>query len=85
MFTLIRSFGFRKALQREATTLTIALAIAELFFHFHSFVLECVAFMATWYVLSWAVTFVIERWPRPKLREAAGAEETASQSDGRKA
>lgn len=85
MFTLIRSFGFRKALQREATPLTLSLAIAELFFHFHSFILECVAFMATWYVLSWAATCVMERWPRTKLREAAGAEETASQTDRREA
>jgi hypothetical protein len=29
----------------------IALVIAEAFYKFHSFTLECVAFLATWYVV----------------------------------
>ena len=54
MYTLFRTVGFRKALEREITPLAMSLLIAELFFKFHSFVLECVAFLATWHVLSWA-------------------------------
>lgn len=36
---------------REGVVLLIAFVIAELFYKFHSFSLECAAFLATWYVL----------------------------------
>jgi hypothetical protein len=36
---------------REGLTLFIAFVLAELFYKFHSFTLECAAFLATWYVL----------------------------------
>jgi hypothetical protein len=39
---------------------------AELFFKFHSFILECTAFLALWYALDWGYS----RLPafRPRLR-----------------
>ena len=40
-------------LRRELPCLGVSLVIAEVFFKFHSFTLECTAFLATWYVLSW--------------------------------
>ena len=79
MFTLIRSLGFRTALRQEATPLTISLMIAQLFFRFHSFILECGAFLATWFVLSWATSFVMERWMRHPEREGERASETVPQ------
>ncbi|MCP4285353.1 MAG: hypothetical protein GY792_13010 [Gammaproteobacteria bacterium] len=36
-----------------------SLLIAELFYKFHSFTLECVAFLATWYVLDGVVRFFV--------------------------
>ena len=32
--------------------------LAEIFFKFHSFTLECVAFLSTWYALSWMLARV---------------------------
>jgi hypothetical protein len=37
---------------QEVCTLALALVVAELFYKFHSFALECLAFLATWVVLS---------------------------------
>ena len=52
MDQMVRSYGLRQTLAREAPFGLAALVIAELFYKFHSFLLECVAFLATWYVLS---------------------------------
>jgi len=35
----------------HAPSAAISIVIAELFYKFHSFTLECVAFLATWYVV----------------------------------
>jgi hypothetical protein len=38
----------------------VALVIAELFYKFHSFTLECLAFLGTWYVLDLALRPTVE-------------------------
>jgi hypothetical protein len=43
-----------------------SLAIAEMFYKFHSFTLECVAFLATWYVLELTVNRVRALLPPKK-------------------
>lgn len=48
MFTLIKSVSTRDLLLRIAPSLLISLIIAELFFKFGSFSLECTAFLVTW-------------------------------------
>ena len=53
MHTLLRTMGLRTFLMEEGISLGVALVIAELFYKFHSFLLESIAFLATWYVLSW--------------------------------
>jgi len=53
MFSLLASFAPRALAVRELPGFFAALFIAELFFKFHSFTLECVAFLSTWYALSW--------------------------------
>ena len=52
MFSLIKDLGLRVAAKQEAVPFLIAFGIAEFFFKFHSFALECLAFLATWFVLS---------------------------------
>lgn len=52
MFTLIRTLGLEAALARELPPLVVAFTLAEIFYKFGSFALECVAFLATWFVLS---------------------------------
>lgn len=53
MYTLIRQAGLRQSLVHEAPSLTASMIVAELFYKFHSFTLECAAFLATWVVVSW--------------------------------
>ena len=58
MYTLIRSIPLRQLLLEQAPALGASLVIAELFYKFHSFTLECVAFLATWGVLDASIQFV---------------------------
>ncbi len=52
MYALVRDLESRTALAREAVTFLVAFALAEVFYKFHSFSLKCLAFLATWTVLS---------------------------------
>ena len=45
--------------------LIVAFATAEVFYKFHSFTLECGAFLVTWRVLDWAYFQVANRLRRP--------------------
>ena len=51
MYTLMRLVPLRALLMQQVPTLGISLAVAEVFYKFHSFVLECAAFLATWYAI----------------------------------
>ena len=61
MFELFRSLGVRGLAAREALPLGASLVTAELFYKFHSFLLESIAFLATWFVLDAAWAFVMRR------------------------
>jgi len=52
MFSLIRELGLRLAMKQEAVPFLTAFAVAEFFFKFKSFALECLAFLAVWFLLS---------------------------------
>lgn len=52
MYTYVKRVGVPTVLAQEAPALVSSFVIAELFYKFHSFTLECTAFLATWYVLS---------------------------------
>ena len=52
MYTLIEKLGLQIALRREFIPFFVAFSVAEFFYKFHSFALECLAFLITWYVLS---------------------------------
>ena len=65
MFELIRSVGAIGFARSQAPVLTLSLVVAELFYKFHSFTLECIAFLATWYVLD----AISARLMRPKQSE----------------
>jgi hypothetical protein len=56
MYTLIRHAGLRGALTAEAPTLFLSMLTAELFYKFHSFTLECTAFLATWFAASYLLS-----------------------------
>lgn len=52
MFTMLRTLTARELLTAEGPGLMVAVVVAELFYRFHSFTLECVAFLATWFAIS---------------------------------
>ncbi len=58
MYTLVRHAGLRRALVHEAPSALLSLAVSEVFYKFGSFTLECLAFLATWYVTSFILSRV---------------------------
>lgn len=50
MYTLLRVLSVRRLLSEQFPSLAAAWLVAELFYKFHSFSLECAAFLATWFV-----------------------------------
>ena len=50
MFTLISRLPVRELLYRQAPALVLALVIAEMFYKWHSFLLETGGFLLTWFV-----------------------------------
>jgi hypothetical protein len=58
MHNLVRSLPLRTLLLQETPSLVASLLIAETFYKFHSFTLECLAFLGTWWLLSGAMAFV---------------------------
>ncbi len=72
MYTLFRSVPLRSLLAMQAPALLASFVIAELFYKFHSFTLECLAFLATWFAIDVVLTTVSTVWferdrsmPRP--------------------
>ncbi|TIO24086.1 hypothetical protein [Mesorhizobium sp.] len=53
MFSLTQTIGISGVAKRELVPFTIAFVIAEMFYKLGSFALECLAFLATWYLLSY--------------------------------
>lgn len=58
VFSLIKELGLLVAAKQEALPFLIAFGIAEFFFKFKSFALECLAFLAVWYVLSFLQSLI---------------------------
>ena len=66
MYALIHSLTGRRMFIEQLCVFVASLAIAEMFYKFHSFTLECVAFLATWYVLELTVNRVRALLPPKK-------------------
>ena len=62
MYTLLHHVGIRRALLSEAPALTVSITLAELFYQFHSFTLECLALLVTWMVVSYLFSLVRGIW-----------------------
>ena len=67
MYSLLRNEGLRKELGRQAKTvlttqavsLLPALVITQLYFHWKSFLLEFLGFLAVWFVIDLVLTTVL--------------------------
>ena len=64
MYSLVRIMPVARLLREQVPAFLLAFVVAELFYKFHSFTLECAAFLATWYVLSWVQSLIVG--PRAK-------------------
>jgi hypothetical protein len=61
MYQLIHSLTVSELFKRQLPVFVVAFVIAELFYKFHSFILETGAFLVTWYVLDAIVQAVVSR------------------------
>lgn len=61
MFSLTQAIGIGGVAKRELVPFTIAFVIAEMFYKLGSFALECLAFLATWYLLSYVFDRLVGR------------------------
>jgi hypothetical protein len=59
MFSLVKDLGIQVALKQEAVPFVVAFVVAEFLYKFKSFTLECLAFLATWFVLSFLQSLVL--------------------------
>jgi len=53
MLEFIRTLRSRGDLALRLPGMLLAFLVAEVFYRFHSFALECAAFLLTWLVLDW--------------------------------
>jgi hypothetical protein len=69
MYTLFHLLPFKRLAYEQVPALTLAWITAELFYKFHSFTLECGAFLATWFVLD----VVIQKLVLPVVKPPANS------------
>ncbi len=72
MYTLFRLLPVKRVALEQVPALGVAWVIAEFLYKFHSFTLECAAFLATWFLFD----VVIQRTARAVARPLALAELT---------
>lgn len=60
MYSLIKGHSASNFLITQLPSLVAAFLIAELFYKFRSFALECLGFLVTWFVLDWAWTKILQ-------------------------
>jgi hypothetical protein len=68
MYTLIRLISLRYLLLEQVPAIALSIVIAELFYKFHSFTLECIAFLITWYVIDGGFRLITNALRKPSDR-----------------
>ena len=71
MYSLIRHAPRTSLLWAHVPALVIAFAIASFFYKFGSFSLECLAFLATWFVIDFVLASLRAMWPGTDDRASA--------------
>ena len=69
MYSLIRMLPIRQLLAEQVPALGASLIIAEHFYKFHSFTLECAAFLGTWYVIDAGLRLSVCYWRKSLERK----------------
>ena len=70
MYTILKNFRSREVQLAEIPSFIISFIVAELFYKLHSFTLETICFLATWFVLSMVGAFVLDWFKQPELEQA---------------
>lgn len=55
MYTLVKSSTYPQLFSEQLPAIVLSLAIAEFWYKFGSFTLECIAFLATWFVIDFLI------------------------------
>jgi hypothetical protein len=71
MYTLLSSLSLKRLGYEQLPAIAAAWVIAELFYKFHSFTLECLAFLATWFVIDLVIQLALRGSRRPSERTRA--------------
>lgn len=61
MYTLLNKLTRHQFFCQQIPSMVVALVSAELFYKFHSFILECAAFLVTWFVLDALSSLIYRR------------------------
>ncbi len=59
MYQLLHNLSTGALLRQQLPVFSTSFLIAEFFYKFHSFALECAAFLLTWYVLDAVLQWVL--------------------------
>lgn len=70
MIDLLRSLKDHTAYGQRLSGFLSAFLVAEFFYKFHSFTLECIAFLVTWLVFDWVLEILLGT-PKSKLTPEA--------------
>ncbi len=65
MYKLLHQGCWRDSVQAELGPMFAAGVVAELFFKWHSFTLECLGFLSVWYAFGWLLAAVRQRQTAP--------------------
>jgi hypothetical protein len=66
MYSLVRILPVARLLREQVPAFLLAFVVAELFYKFHSFTLETLAFLATWAVIDAAIQVVRHLFAAPR-------------------
>ncbi|TKB24676.1 hypothetical protein FCL47_17755 [Desulfopila sp. IMCC35006] len=78
MHKFIKSMSVREFFVEQVPAAGIAMLIAELFYKFHSFTLECLAFLATWYLIDLVISLVVRLVLRDRKQPDRAAKQEGS-------
>lgn len=68
MYTLVRLLPVKRLTYEQLPAIGLAWLIAEMFYKFHSFTLELLAFFATWFVIDAVIQLLIGK-PQSKTMQ----------------
>lgn len=59
MYTMLKNTGSKAILRSELPSFCFSMLIAEAFYEFGSFILECGAFLVTWFAISCCLHYIV--------------------------